>query len=69
MSVIKLNDGSTETIFDRWDLLNAVETHMGREAMRLLEDYLDQYEETIDGLEAELNEMKTEMEKLKEQHV
>ncbi len=66
MSLIKMIDGSTEMIFDRLDLLNAMKTHMGYEAMRLLEDYLDRYEERISELEKENEDLKKEVEELKE---
>ncbi len=66
MSTIKLNDGSIETIFDRIDLLDAVKTHMGYDAMRLLEDYLERQDETIADLMSENEALKAELEELKE---
>ena len=46
MIVIKMNDGSTEMVFDRLDLLEAVKKHMGYEVMRLLQDYMDKQDES-----------------------
>ncbi len=66
MIVIKMNDGSTEMVFDRLDLLEAVKKHMGYEVMRLLQDYMDKQDETIADLMSENEALKAELEELKE---
>ena len=69
MAAIRLKNGEVETVFDRPDLLNAIETHMGYDAMRLVEDYLDELDGTIADLESEMEALKAELEKLKKDDV
>ena len=57
MSTIKLKNGEVESVFDRIDLLNVIESHMGYEAMRLVDRYFEELDETICDLEEQLREM------------
>ena len=43
MSVIKLKDGSAETVYTLKDVLEVIEAHMGYDFMRIVEDCFDQY--------------------------
>ena len=66
MATIKLKNGDVETVFDWPDLLDAIETHMGYDAMRLVEEYLDELDATISELEAEIEALKAELEETKD---
>lgn len=65
MSTIKLKNGEVESVFDRPDLLKSIETHMGYEAMRLVEEYFDDLDGTIAELDEEIDTLKTELEELR----
>lgn len=69
MSTIKLKNGEVESVFDRPDLLNAIEAHMGYDAMRLVEEYLDDLDEIIFDLKHENDLLKEEIEGLKNNDV
>ena len=58
MSVIKLKDGSAETVYTLKDVLEVIEAHMGYDFMRIVEDCFDQYDEIVAGLEQQIEEMK-----------
>ena len=47
MSVVKLKDGSTETVFTLKDVLEVIEAHMGYDFMRIVDDCFDQYDEIV----------------------
>ena len=73
-SVITLPNGRNETVFDLRDLLELVETHLGDEARRLLEEYLEPESEDaeyIEYLEKEADQRRTHykdvMKQLREQ--
>ncbi len=66
MATIKLKNGDVETVFDRPDLLDAIETHMGYDTMRLVEEYLDELDGTISDLESEIEALKAELEEMKD---
>ena len=69
MSTIKLKNGEVESVFDRPDLLNAIEAHMGYDAMRLVEEYLDDLDGIIFDLKHENDLLKEEIEGLKNNDV
>ena len=59
--VIRLADGSIHTVFDLRGMMELIDTHLGFEARRWLEDYLadaDDPEEYIADLEAEIKSQK-----------
>lgn len=66
MATIKLKNGDVETVFDRPDLLDAIEMHMGYDAKRLFEEYLDELDATISELEADNEALKAELEEMKD---
>lgn len=57
MSVVKLKDGSNETVFTLKDVLEVIEAHMGYDFMRVVDDCFDQYDEIVAGLEQQIEEM------------
>lgn len=69
MSTIKLKNGEVESVFDRPDLLNAIEAHMGYDAMRLVEEYLDDLDGIIFDLKHENELLKEEIEGLRDNDV
>ncbi len=69
MSTIKLKNGEVESVFDRPDLLNAIEAHMGYDAMRLVEEYLDDLDGIIFDLKHENDLLKEEIEGLRDNDV
>lgn len=69
MSTIKLKNGEVESVFDRPDLLNAIEAHMGYDAMRLVEEYLDDLDGIIFDLKHENDQLKEEIEGLRDNDV
>lgn len=69
MGVVKLKDGSTETVYTLKDVLEVIEAHMGYDFMRIVDDCFDQYDEIIDGLEQQIEEMQKQQEEPDEQDV
>jgi hypothetical protein len=69
MSTIKLKKGEVESVFDRPDLLNAIESHMGYDAMRIVEEYLDDLDGIIFDLKHENDLLKEEIEGLRDNDV
>ena len=72
--VIQLKAGSVETVFDLPDVLSLIDTHMGDEVRRWLEDWLDDQEDDADyiedlekDLQAEKDHRKEVMRTLREQ--
>ena len=65
--VIQLKDGSIETVFDLSDVLFLIDTHMGDEVRRWLEDWLSEQEDDadyIDDLEKDLQAAKNHHKKV-----
>ena len=62
MSMVKLKDGSSETVFTLKDVLEVIEAHMGYDFMRIVDDCFDQYDEIIAGLEQQIAEMQGQQE-------
>ena len=59
--VIQLKDGGIETVFDLSDVLFLIDTHMGDEVRRWLEDWLSEKDDDadyIDDLEKDLQAAK-----------
>ena len=58
--VIRLADGSVQTVFDLRDMMELIDTHMGDEARRWLEDHLFESDdqEYIADLEDEIKRLK-----------
>ena len=58
--VIRLADGSVQTVFDLRDMMELIDTHMGDEARRWLENHLSESDdqEYIAELEDELKRLK-----------
>ena len=58
--VIRLADGSVQTVFDLRDMMELIDTHMGDDARRWLEDHLSESDdqEYIADLEDELKRLK-----------
>ena len=69
MSVVKLKDGSTETVFTLNDVLEVIEAHMGYDFMRIVDDCFDQYDEIVAGLEQQIEEMQGQQEEPDERDV
>lgn len=69
MSVVKLKDGSTETVYTLKDVLEVIETHMGYDFMRIVDDCFDQYDEIIEDLERQIEELQEQQEEPDERDV
>ena len=62
MALAKLSDG--ELIQDEKDLLYAIEKHMGRDVMRVVEDIVDEKQDEIEYLEKEIKELEDKIKAL-----
>ncbi len=62
--VMILNDGSMQIVFGLPDMLQVIETHVGFEARRWLEEYLEE----DDDLSAYTSDLEEQIKDLKEHH-